>query len=84
MAPTRPPGGRRKKRGPGSWREAKGVRLYLLGQDQRVIHLASWHQIADKTALSTAIGVLAARIPRDRVRIALVADGADWIWDFAV
>jgi hypothetical protein len=81
MAPTRPPGGRRKKRGPGRWREAKGVRVYLLGKDHRVIHLASWHQIADKAEMSTAIGVLAARIPRDRVRIALVADGADWIWD---
>lgn len=25
--------------------------------------------------------MLAARIPHDRVRIALVADGAEWIWD---
>ena len=81
MAPTRPPGGRKTKRGPGSWREAKGVRLYLLGKDHRVIHVASWHQIAEKAALSPAIGVLAARVPRDRVRIALLADGSDWIWD---
>jgi hypothetical protein len=80
-APTRPPGGRRTKRGPGSWREAKGVRIYLLGKDHRVIHVASWHQIADKAQLSTALAEVAARIPRDRVRIALVADGADWIWD---
>ena len=80
-APTRPPGGRRTKRGPGAWREAKGVRLYLLGRDHRVIHVASWHQITDKVALSTAVGVIAARIPRDRVRLALVGDGADWIWD---
>ena len=80
-APTRPPGGRRTKRGPGAWREAKGVRLYLLGRDHRVIHVASWHQITDKAALSTAVGVIAARIPRDRVRLALVGDGADWIWD---
>jgi hypothetical protein len=63
------------------WREAKGFRLYLLGKDQRVIHLASWHQIGDKEQLSTALGVVAARMPRDRVRIALVGDGADWIWD---
>ena len=80
-APTRPAGGRKKKRGPGVWREAKGVRLYLLGKDHRVVHVASWHQIGDKAQLSEALGVLAARIPRDRVRIALVADGADWIWD---
>jgi len=81
MAPTRPPGGRRTKRGPGSWREAKGVRLYLLGPDHRVIHVASWHQIADKAALSAAVKAIAARIPRDHVRLALVADGSDWIWD---
>lgn len=80
-APTRPAGGRRTKRGPGVWREAKGVRLYLLGQDHRVVHVASWHQIGDKAQLSEALGVLAARIPRDRVRVALVGDGADWIWD---
>ena len=80
-APTRPPGGRKTKRGPGRWCEAKGFRLYLLGKDQRVIHLASWHQIGDKAQLSTALGVVAARLPRERVRIALVGDGADWIWD---
>ena len=83
-APTRPPGGRKTKRGPGTGREAKGFRLYLLGKDHRVIHVASWHQIADKAQLSEAVGVVAARIPRDRVRIALVADGADWIWDVLV
>jgi len=80
-APTRPPGGRKTKRGPGTWREAKGFRVYLLGKDHRVIHVASWHQIGDKAQLSAAVEVVAARIPRDRVRIALVADGADWIWD---
>jgi len=80
-APTRPAGGRKEKRGPGVWREAKGVRLYLLGKDHRVVHVASWHQIGDKAQLSEALGVVAARIPRDRVRVALVGDGADWIWD---
>jgi hypothetical protein len=80
-APTRPAGGRKTKRGAGTWREVKGFRLYLLGRQQRVIHVASWHQIADKMELSTALGVVAARIARDRVRIALVADGAEWIWD---
>jgi hypothetical protein len=80
-APTRPPGGRKTKRGPGTWREAKGVRLYLLGKDARVLHVASWHQIADKAEVSRALGVVAGRIPHDQVRIALVADGAEWIWD---
>ena len=80
-APTRPPGGRTTKRGPGEWREVKGFRLYLLGPEGRIVHVASWHQIADKAALSEALGVVATRIPHDRVRIALVADGSDWIWD---
>ena len=80
-APTRPAGGRRKKRGPGAWKEAKGVRFYLLGRDHRIIHLANWHEIGDKEQISTALGIIAARIPRDKVRIALVADGADWTWE---
>ncbi len=81
FAPTRPPGGRKKKRGPGTWREAKGVRVYLLGPEDRVIHVASWHQIGDKAELSTALGIVAARIPHERVRIALIADGSEWIWN---
>ncbi len=80
-APTRPEGGRKKKRGPGVWREAKGVRLYLLGRGQRIVHVASWHQIGDKEQLSQAVGLIAARIPHDRVRLALVGDGAGWVWD---
>lgn len=80
-APTRPKGGRKKKRGPGVWKEAKGVRLYLLGRDHRIVHIASWHEIGDKEQVSTALGVIAARIPRDKVRVALVADGAEWTWD---
>lgn len=80
-APTRPVGGRKTKRGPGVWKEAKGIRLYLLGRDHRIIHLASWHQIADKEQLSKAVGTIAERIPLERVRIALVADGAEWAWD---
>lgn len=46
-----------------------------------MVHVASWHQIGDKALLSEALGVLASRIPRDRVRVALVGDGADWIGD---
>ena len=80
-APTRPAGRRTEKRGPGTWKEAKGVRLYLLGKDHRVVHVASWHQIGDKAQISEALGVLAARIPRDQVRVALIGDGAAWIWD---
>jgi hypothetical protein len=52
-----------------------------LGPEDRVIHVASWHEIADTAERSRARGVVATRIPSDQVRIALVADGAEWIWD---
>lgn len=80
-APTRPPGGRKTKRGKGAWKEAKGIRLYLLGRNHRIVHLASWHEIGDKEHLAPAVAAIAARIPPDRVRTVLVADGAEWGWD---
>lgn len=80
-APTRHSGGRRTKRGSGEWREVKGFRPHLLGPEGRIVHVASWQQIADKATLSEAQSVVAARIPHAVVRVALVADGSDWIWD---
>jgi hypothetical protein len=56
------------------------LRLYLLGPNERIAPVASWHEIADKTDLSTG-WASCPRIPQDRVRVALVADGSDWIWD---
>ena len=79
-APTRPKGGRKGKRGKGSWREVKGFRLYLLGPDDRIIHLAGWHQIADWEQIAKDLQVVAERIPKDKVRVALLGDGADWVW----
>jgi hypothetical protein len=80
-ASTRPAGGRRTKRGRGAWREVKGFGLYLLRADERIVQVASWHLIAGKAELSAAFKVVADRTPQDRVRIALVAGGADWSWD---
>ncbi len=79
--PTRPQAARKAKRGPGQYREAKGFRLYLAAPDERIVHLASWHQIQDAKAFRADLGRVAQRIPRDRVRIALLADGAEWLWD---
>ena len=79
-APTRPKAGRG-KRGKGEWREVKGFRLYLLGEDGRIIHLAGWHQIQNAEQLAKDLEVVAARIPREKVRIALLGDGADWVWN---
>lgn len=79
-APTRTTGGRG-KRGKGKWREVKGFRLYLLGEDDRLTHVAGWHQIQDSDQLAKDLELVAARIPQDKVRIALLGDGADWVWN---
>ena len=46
--PIRPPGKRKGKRGKGEWKETKGVRIYLAADDDRIIHLLSWHRTTDK------------------------------------
>src|SRR6266542_2625004 len=79
-APTRTKGGR-SKRGKGKWREVKGFRLYLVGEDDRIIHIAGWHQIQESEQLAKDLEVVAKRIPRDKVRIALLGDGSDWVWN---
>ena len=83
-APTRPPGGRSGRRGPGKWREVKGFRIYLLDSDERIVHLASWHQIQDAAQFTKDLELVASRIPQDRVNIALLGDGADWLWNAMV
>jgi hypothetical protein len=78
--PTRPEAeSRSKKRGPGEWREAKGFRIYLIGQD-KITQLMSWHQIVDDEQLGEALKFAATLIPQEKVRVALLADGAKWIW----
>lgn len=77
--PTRPKAGRSEKRGKGRWRDAKGFRIYLLSKD-RIIHIASWHQIQDESEFGRDLAVVASRIPEGLVRIGLLGDGADWLW----
>lgn len=78
--PTRPETGKRSgKRGPGSFQEAKGFRMYLVGDD-RIEQIMSWHQIANEEEFGEAIHFAATLIPHEQVRIALIADGAKWIW----
>jgi hypothetical protein len=78
--PTRPKATRKAKRGPGCYQQAKGFRLYLLDEKERIVHLASWHQIQDAQQFSHDLTLVAERIPQDKVRIALLADGADFLW----
>lgn len=83
-APTRPAGGRSDKRGPGKWREVKGFRIYLLDGDEHIVQIASWHQIQDVAQFTKDLEMVASRIPMDRVSVALLGDGADWLWNAMV
>jgi uncharacterized protein (DUF1499 family) len=65
----------------GQWREAKGFRFYLV-EDDRIVHVLSWHQIQDHEELFAALRQVkeAGLIPEDQLRLCVVADGAHWIW----
>ena len=65
----------------GQWRDAKGVRFYLMDGD-RIVHLLSWHQVQNEEQLGEALQQVkkAGVIPEDQVRLCVVADGAPWIW----
>ena len=79
-APIRPPGGRKDKRGKGEWKETKGIRIYLVASDDRIVHLLSWHRNGDKRAFAWDLKRIAACLPNTDLQIAALADGAPWIW----
>ena len=81
--PTRPKAKRNEKRGKGRWQEAKGFRIYLLSED-RIVHVASWHQIQDEERFGEDLSFVASRIPQEDLRIGLLGDGADWLWKHMV
>ncbi len=81
--PMRPePSPRSGKRGKGEWKEVKGFRIYLLG-DERIVHLISWHQVMSDKELAADFSKIkqAGLIPEDKVRICVIGDGAPWIWN---
>jgi hypothetical protein len=81
LLPTRPKeAGRDEKRGPGEWREAKGFRIYMLAKE-RIEQVMSWHEIASEAEFGEALRFAATLVPVDKVRIALVGDGAPWVAD---
>ena len=63
------------------WREAKGLRFYLL-DGERIVHVLSWHQVQNEQELGEALQQVkdAGLIPEDAVRLCVVCDGAEWIW----
>jgi hypothetical protein len=83
-APTRKEAKRDEKRGKGEWKEVKGVRLYLAPEEGPIIQIASWHQIQDASAMRDDLLNMAKRIPQQSVHIALLGDGASWIWNIMV
>ena len=42
--------------------------------------MASWHQIQNEEQFGKDLAYVASLIPQDQVRIALIGDGADWLW----
>jgi hypothetical protein len=82
LTPVRPePCSRSGKRGKGDWKEAKGVRLYLI-DSKKIIHILSWHQVATDQELARDLQIIkeAGLIPEKKVRVCLIGDGASWIW----
>ena len=90
--PTRPetakgkrPGRKKVRAGRARWkgeyREAKGFRVFLV-DEERIVHLISWHQLQTEEELAAALQQLkdTGLIPEEQVRLCVVADGAPWIW----
>jgi hypothetical protein len=71
----------RRGRWKGEWREAKGFRCYLV-DDNRIVHLISWHQVQSEEELGEALRQIqqAGLIPEEAVRLCAIGDGAPWIW----
>jgi Uncharacterised protein family (UPF0236) len=63
------------------WREAKGLRFYLL-DGERIVQVLSWHQVQKEHELGEALQQVkdASLIPEEAVRLCVVCDGAEWIW----
>ena len=70
-----------RRRWKAEYHEAKGFRFYLV-DDDRIVHLISWHQVGDEETFGAALRQVkdAGLIPEDQVRLCAIADGAPWIW----
>jgi hypothetical protein len=93
FVPTRPAQaqepatGRRRTRAtragwPGEWKEAQGFRVYLVDQ-QRLVPLLSWYQVGRDDDVGEALRRVqeAGLVPEDQVRLGVLGDGAQWIWN---
>jgi hypothetical protein len=57
--------------------------LYLVSDDDRIVQVASWHRNGDTKDFAWDLKRIAARIPDVDIPVAVVADGAPWIWALA-
>jgi hypothetical protein len=66
----------------GEWKEAKGVRCYLVDRE-RIVHLLSWYQVGRDEDVGAALRRVqeAGVIPEAQVRLCVIGDGAKWIWN---
>lgn len=84
MAPIRLPTPylRNEKQGPVKYSEVKGFRVYLLNS-KKIIHLISWHQLCTAEELTENLFAIknACLIPEEKVRLGIIGDGAEWIWN---
>lgn len=79
----RPGQGRQRARRPrwqGEWRDAKGLRLYLM-DGERLVHLCRWHQGHNERERGEALKQVQAAglLPAGQVRLCVGADGAAWL-----
>jgi hypothetical protein len=65
----------------GQGRDAKGLRFSLL-DGERIVHVLSWHHVQTDEQLGEALkqSKEAGLIPDAQVRLCVVCDGAEWIW----
>src|SRR6516165_2787573 len=65
----------------GQWRDATGVRWYLLA-GERIVHLLSGHPVPTEEQHGEALAQVkkAGVIPEAHVRLCGGADGAEWRW----
>ena len=90
--PTRPECARGRRPGPGrhrakralwrgQWREATGLRLYLM-DGERIVQVLSGPQVQNEEQLGEALkqSKEAGLIPEEQVRLCVVCDGAEWRW----
>jgi hypothetical protein len=90
--PTRPDSAREPQKGPrrtrakrargrGPWRDAKGFRFDLL-DGERIVHGLRWHQVQNEEPRGEALKHVteAGLSPEEQVRLCIVWEGAEWIW----